>query len=357
MQLCNESHVRDQRSLRDLAAGGLGGNGASFLGQDPYVRPKASSAMNGVQGGELVEKLQAAYQQQHIAHQASMSDFVNAVASACESFHGQFDGPVMAKVLRGIPSATNSPVPPSAASTSLNVTTDSQVLQRNNSVEEKMISSEFDVADHVMEDMKIKMLPFISPEGKIARPQPLLVRTLGPKYGPKYGKIVSAFNGSFDWWQPIESGVLAGFVHSRFFGVCSVLVICANFAFIVAQSDYKVLNVGVAESGTMTMLGHAFTAWFSFELFCNMAVYGKHFLLGADSTWNIFDFSIVTVAWVEIILELTGGSPGSTSFLRILRFLRISRVMRMFIAMRVFKEIKIMGDCWQGLLAYSSFAR
>jgi len=144
------------------------------------------------------------------------------------------------------------------------------------------------------------------------------------------------------------TGAFARFIQGDSFKVLSALVITLNYLFIVVQSDYKLRHPNEGQSEALTNIGYCFTGFYIFELIAQMAVYGKVFFLGPEVGWNLFDFTIVFVAVVEITVTALGGSFINSSFLRIIRFLRISRVLRMFSAMRMFKEIKVMVDTLSG---------
>jgi hypothetical protein len=98
----------------------------------------------------------------------------------------------------------------------------------------------------------------------------------------------------------------------------------------------------------MVMIGYCFTAFYTTELIGNMLTHGKYFFRNAEAAWNMFDFIIVSVAIMELLVKAAGGKMTGTSFLRIVKFLRVSRVLRMFSAMRSFKEVKIMVDSLAG---------
>jgi len=312
--------------------------------------------MDGAAGGRpLSEQLQAAYRQQLSENQASMSNFVNTVATLCESF--TVDGPSIGSALRRIDKVEQiEKVMPSAVTTIGGIPTLGGPItprdHRGPSTPRKPAIADDGIAipESFVEDAMIKRLPFISKDGQIEKPVPILQRLLGSKYR----SCVEGFKSTLSGWHPI-GGAFGSIVTSQFFQLISALVICANFYYIVLQSDFKVTNLHEETPATMSAIGHAFTCWYTFELLCNMAASGREFLLGPDTGWNLFDFGIVAVSWFEVIVESLGGNAPNSSFLRIIRFMRISRVLRMFSAMRMFKEIKIMVDCLAGSLSIFFF--
>lgn len=152
-----------------------------------------------------------------------------------------------------------------------------------------------------------------------------------------------------------RTGKLAGFVNSQAFKLLSASVICLNFLFIISQSDYRMANLNSTDPELMVIGGHCFTAFYTIEICFVMVVDGRDFWLGPELGWNIFDFGIVLVAWLEIAIKTLGVKTVSTSFLRILRFFKISRVLRMFTAVRMFKEIRIMVDSLCGCFSIFVF--
>jgi len=90
------------------------------------------------------------------------------------------------------------------------------------------------------------------------------------------------------------------------------------------------------------------TAFYVWELTCQIVSQRKDFILGEEKLWNVFDLVIVLVSIFELVMTLMGGKSVNLSFLRVLRFLKISRVLRMFSALRLMKEIRIMVDALSG---------
>lgn len=208
----------------------------------------------------------------------------------------------------------------------------------NGDIEEKVDT--FTVSKNVKDESNVGILTFMDANAEIIHPKSLLER-----HFPVVGHIKRWAGAHLP--EPM-TGLFARVIMGDLFKITSALVITLNYLFIVVQSDFKIRHVGAPESNTLVTVGYVFTSFYIFELAANMTAYGKEFFLGQESGWNMFDFAIVLVSVVEIIVKMSGAAFVNTSFLRIIRFLRISRVLRMFSAMRMFKEIKVMVDTLSG---------
>jgi hypothetical protein len=149
------------------------------------------------------------------------------------------------------------------------------------------------------------------------------------------------------------------FVQSTQFKVTGAVVILLNFFFIIAQSDYSIWaeinGWDKKEADWMKKAEVVFTLYYVVELSCSIAAFRKDFFLGHDMSWNLFDFVIVFVAVVELLLTLVGGQLMKLSFLRVLRFFKIGRVLRMFSALRLVKDVKVMVDALTGSFMIFAF--
>ena len=73
------------------------------------------------------------------------------------------------------------------------------------------------------------------------------------------------------------------------------------------------------------------------ELSLKLIVYQKAYFLSA---WNIFDFAVVSASILDIVLQYSGLSSGSSSFSILPQIARIFRVMRITRLLRLFKSFK-----------------
>jgi hypothetical protein len=308
-------------------------------------------------------EVQEAFQQHLNEHQDSMLKFATAVATLCErgtpgvasTLHGLRGGNQLVLHTPHERVATRQPITPRiSAKAPVALSSDFATNSRSTSsssdagIQDNGI---LDIHDDVFKDAYIRKLPFINEAGRIDQPIPLFARLMGKKYEDVREFCLSLIAG----WNPVDN-VWFRFIKSKVFQMFSACVIILNYFYIMAQSDYKVSNIGEENSNTLVTIGYCFTTFYVVELISNMIAYGKFFFIGPEYGWNLFDFAIVMVSVFEIIVEVVGsGTPINTSFLRIIRFLRISRVLRMFSAMRMFKEIKVMVDCLAGSLGIFFF--
>jgi len=191
----------------------------------------------------------------------------------------------------------------------------------------------------IAQEFTVPLLPFIDAAGEIQRP-------------------VCAFSAAFDRFKhqgcfsaaclQAQAGRLADLVDSQWFKILSAVMIMVNYYFIVYQTDYKMSHLRQEEPLYMFYMEVSFTAFYVWELCCQVLAHRKEFFLGPEMVWNLFDFVIVFVSVFELIVTMTGGKGVNLSFLRVLRFLKLSRVLRMFSALRSVKEIRIMVDALAG---------
>ena len=88
-------------------------------------------------------------------------------------------------------------------------------------------------------------------------------------------------------------------------------------------------------SDTMDAFNYLFTSIYTLEAIIKLiAFHGGYF----KSLWNCFDFTVVSISWLDIIFVLVGiGNVISPGIIRALRILRVVRVLRLI---RYFKGIR-----------------
>jgi len=195
----------------------------------------------------------------------------------------------------------------------------------------------------VRADLIIPALPFINSEGRICKGTSAFERI----FGKKIHNVKICLNMLISWWHPMDNA-FAHLVKSPASQVVTALVIVLNFVFIIAQTNFRVSNIGAEDPFVFVAVAYAFSFFYMLELASNMLADGQYFFKGPDVAWNIFDLIIVMVAVFELCMKMSGAKMMNTSFLRIIRFMRISRVLRMFSAIKSFKEVKVMVDCLVG---------
>eukprot|EP00746_Dinoflagellata_sp_MGD_P147772 gnl/MRDRNA2_/MRDRNA2_80083_c0_seq4.p1 gnl/MRDRNA2_/MRDRNA2_80083_c0~~gnl/MRDRNA2_/MRDRNA2_80083_c0_seq4.p1 ORF type:complete len:339 (+),score=66.51 gnl/MRDRNA2_/MRDRNA2_80083_c0_seq4:110-1126(+) len=86
-------------------------------------------------------------------------------------------------------------------------------------------------------------------------------------------------------------------------GVCIVL----NAIMFGVQAQYQARHRFEEPKLVFKILEVVFCFIFLVELVLRMIVYGKHFFVGHERGWNIFDFVIVGMAVVDLLDEMAGG--------------------------------------------------
>jgi len=63
--------------------------------------------------------------------------------------------------------------------------------------------------------------------------------------------------------------------------------------------------------------------------------------------WNNFDFAVVAVSLVGMVLEAAGFSRGDLAIARVLRFLRGARILRILRVVKVFRALATIMECFR----------
>lgn len=211
----------------------------------------------------------------------------------------------------------------------------------------KFCSDHQDVAAR-KDEFVIAKCSFISEQSQIIKLPGDLERFLGPTAIAFKERLKLKASG----YAEHKAGRLSAFVDGSAFKTLSIFVICLNFIFIIVQTNHKMTHLHGEKPAAHFVVEILFTLFYVFELGAQIAAHRKAFFIGADMLWNWFDFIIVFVAVIEILMSMLGQAGGSMSFLRVLRFMKVSRVFRMFNAMREFKEIRIMIDALMGSFVF-----
>ena len=116
------------------------------------------------------------------------------------------------------------------------------------------------------------------------------------------------------------------------FNWTAALVITTNFCVNIAESELE--DRGSTEQGNIfNALDIFFISFYIFEITIN--IYVHWFWEFWTNRWNIFDFIVVSVSIVEIIVQAVVGSGYAQ--INILRTMRVFRVLRLF---NKFKEMQ-----------------
>lgn len=192
-------------------------------------------------------------------------------------------------------------------------------------------------------EFRVPKCDFINEAGEIIKPPHEMLSALGPRVQRWLPRMPVFMDNER---RPLTR--MQKFVYSMPFKTMTVLVITANYFFIIAQTNHRMANLNAEEPEVFRGIDLAFTGFYTFEVGISIIALKWGFFFGPDSAWNWFDFIIVFFSLLQESLAVLGISAADFKFLRILRFLRISKILRMFEAMRMFKEVKIMVDSLSG---------
>lgn len=126
------------------------------------------------------------------------------------------------------------------------------------------------------------------------------------------------------WWQRVTRG--CGIVaHARWFQLAIVAVIVLN-AIVIGLETYPSIVDRIGP--TLERLDSVFLTVFVIEIAIRLVAYGRHPQRFFADGWNLFDFTIVTIA-------LLPGLGGSATLIRIVRVLRVVRLVEVMEDLRL----------------------
>ena len=99
-----------------------------------------------------------------------------------------------------------------------------------------------------------------------------------------------------------------------------VLILANTLCLSVTRYDQPVTEVAV-----LNAINVVFTVVFTVEALMKILAFGNGYF---RESWNVFDFTVVVVAWTEIVIALI--EPEDSPYLTGVRALRILRIVRMF---------------------------
>eukprot|EP00419_Tripos_fusus_P044429 CAMPEP_0172823288 /NCGR_PEP_ID=MMETSP1075-20121228/17224_1 /TAXON_ID=2916 /ORGANISM="Ceratium fusus, Strain PA161109" /LENGTH=596 /DNA_ID=CAMNT_0013664399 /DNA_START=77 /DNA_END=1864 /DNA_ORIENTATION=- len=121
---------------------------------------------------------------------------------------------------------------------------------------------------------------------------------------------------------------------SAFNTICG-MVIFFNAIIMAVAADYEMANFQETGNEALRYIDIAFVLIYTVELAIRIMSKKLAFFQVA---WNLFDFAIVTVGWVEVVSFYC----QSLTQLRILRFLKMMKVMRVLRVMRSLREVRLL---------------
>jgi len=136
-------------------------------------------------------------------------------------------------------------------------------------------------------------------------------------------------------------------IESDLFGYIITSLVMVNAVIIGVETDFAARNGGAGKLPYSHVIGQIFCYIFTCEVLVRVAVAGcGDFFLGTEWRWNIFDFLVVSLQWVEqavnIVTEGSGSHVMNFGFLRILRTLRVVRIMRLARVLHLVVELRTM---------------
>jgi len=150
--------------------------------------------------------------------------------------------------------------------------------------------------------------------------------------------------------EPERKGSLSRFVDGSLFRCICSAVIVLNAWYVIYETNYEIRHLHTGPSNFMKHMGIVFFAFYASEIFLKLVVHKAYFFLCGDCVWNIFDFLLVLVSSVEIVLTLLIESTQKDArvnfqFMRAYRLLKISKIVRILKVVHFFSDIALMLNC------------
>eukprot|EP00928_Gymnodinium_smaydae_P080160 TRINITY_DN63928_c0_g1_i1.p1 TRINITY_DN63928_c0_g1~~TRINITY_DN63928_c0_g1_i1.p1 ORF type:complete len:522 (-),score=151.53 TRINITY_DN63928_c0_g1_i1:142-1575(-) len=128
---------------------------------------------------------------------------------------------------------------------------------------------------------------------------------------------------------------------STSFQLLVALVIVLNVTAMAVQADQPDSNLTF-----WRMVNISFLLFFTIELVLRIWTFGCNGFFCSeereDQIWNLFDFAIVTLGWVDVALTYLMDGHNSNQMLQALRILRIARILRVLKLFRQFDQLRIL---------------
>lgn len=137
-------------------------------------------------------------------------------------------------------------------------------------------------------------------------------------------------------------------VHSMYFESVFCSLIIANTLFLGIETEYVASHLLDTTPLPFLVISKLFIFLFTVELILRMVANKCVFFYGQDACWNLFDFLLVSVSLLDLVLgSLHAGTSEASdtenlTFIRMVRILRIVRVFRIFRLMRFFRSLRIL---------------
>lgn len=123
----------------------------------------------------------------------------------------------------------------------------------------------------------------------------------------------------------------------------SAAVILLNGITMGISADQGIRNGKDVQITSLKTMEIGFVIYYTIEVTLRIAHEFKHFFLGADRLWNVFDLILVLTSLFDLLMTLfLSDSPiGNLSFLRLAKVIKMFRLFRMFRLMRMFRQLRL----------------
>merc|ERR1711972_535535 len=103
-----------------------------------------------------------------------------------------------------------------------------------------------------------------------------------------------------------------------------------NSIFIAVVSDWNMKDVRSGLPAWTVWIEIAFVLGFSLELLVRLMAHRMYFWVNEDMKWNIFDFFLVGISILEVVLstQAEGSESGNMGFIRVFRLFKFFKVFR-----------------------------
>jgi voltage-gated sodium channel len=154
-----------------------------------------------------------------------------------------------------------------------------------------------------------------------------------------------------------RDGLLTYVVVNPSFDLLCAFMIILNSALIGYEIDWRTMSD--SEPPHTDIINYVCAAFFFFELVLRMLVETPRgfFLMSENRSWNTFDFALVAMSFVDILLTdiVSGSVSQGLRTLKMLRIIRVCRVFRFFaelsqLAMMIVDSIKSL--CWALIMLF-----
>ncbi|CAJ1364859.1 unnamed protein product [Effrenium voratum] len=142
-------------------------------------------------------------------------------------------------------------------------------------------------------------------------------------------------------WRRMLRAVVQSWMFEAFFAV----VILTNSAVIAMQVEDLARNPGATPSDASFLITSVYTFLFTMELLLRILAGGFAIFCGAEWSWHVLDFLVVSSSIFEFALEVAlqeagDGNGNVFTNMRLLRILRIGRITRAIRIVRLVKFIR-----------------